>query len=93
MKSKQELIKKGHSILDGAGLSAEDLELWKGVLLQAPTINLVLFVDAFGKNKELLLLTTDMLKKKIAAGTDTGKILNLVSEEEEAIRKAFEIQS
>ncbi len=90
MGNKEDLIKKGESIVESAGLPKEDFELWKNALRGATLAHLAFFVDAFESDRELLLHTTDMLKKKIAAGHDVEKILQVVSEEKELLKKALE---
>lgn len=64
------------------GIPEEDVALWEAQFDTVPPEMLLLFIETIGENKEALVLATENLKKKMAAGTDKAQIRKIVEEEE-----------
>ncbi|MEK7576180.1 MAG: hypothetical protein AAB482_00640 [Patescibacteria group bacterium] len=82
MMQKEELITKAEAILQGGGVAGDDLIMWQSVLARVSSAAVSLFIDIMSEDEDALVMLTDNLKKKIAAGDDPAKIQEIVSDEE-----------
>lgn len=92
MKEKTSLIDKAMDILQQSNLSEEDVSLWKESFTEASPDAVSLFIDTFTNNDdaELLEMTTESLRKKIAAKDDLDEIQKIADEEEEILKKGLQ---